>query len=218
MHRLFQARFSRRKYGALFYIAGLPLLLAAGFPALSAAEPASAGTSGTPVLFVTKDSMTERTLALAAPGPSRLHYNKFWMDITRDRPFVDANGSRIVIPDTPTFRGITEMTVRFWHPRGEPDLLGAIVVKAYGKDGKPVKHGAFDRGVIVVLLSSSLFKGSLVRFDGIGTYIAGDRSLYARVLVRKTRQVALIPFADFMNDFTRQINTRPVVSWAVRRP
>ncbi|EQD25062.1 MAG: hypothetical protein D084_Lepto4C00269G0003, partial [Leptospirillum sp. Group IV 'UBA BS'] len=49
-------------------------------------------------------------------------------------------------------------------------------------------------------------------------YVRGDKSLYVKVLVRKTRQVAIIPFADFINDFTRQINTQPVVSWAAKRP
>lgn len=179
---------------------------------------ASAERTRTKVLFVTQKGSTEKALDLILNRSARLHYNKFWMDITRTKPFIDANGRKIVVPDTHTFKGINEITIRFWHPRGEPTLLDAIVVKAYDRNGKLVKHGAFDRGVFVLLLSDSLFKGNYVRFDGIGNYVRGDRSLYVKVLVRKTNRIALIPFADFMNDFTKQINTQPVVSWAVRRP
>jgi hypothetical protein len=189
----------------------LPLALVQ--PSIARAEK-----TGTHILFVTQNGSTEKAMDLTGGKSTRLHYNKFWMDITRDKPFVDANGRKIVIPNTKTFKGINEITIRFWHPRGEPTLLDAIVVKAYDKHGKLVKHGAFDRGVFVLLLSDSLFNGNYVRFDGIGTYVKGDQGLYVKVLVRKTKQIALIPFADFMNDFTKQINTQPVVSWAVKRP
>ena len=47
---------------------------------------------------------------------------------------------------------------------------------------------------------------------------SGDKSFYVKVVVRKTHKVAILPFTDFINDFTRQINTQPVVSWAVKRP
>jgi hypothetical protein len=194
--------------------------LSAGIALSTVIQPseASAEMIRAKVLFVTQKGATEKALDLIFDKSARLHYNKFWMDITRSKPFIDANGRKIVIPNTSTFRGINEITIRFWHPRGEPTLLDAIVVKAYDMQGKLVKHGAFDRGVFVVLLSDSLFNGNYVRFDGIGTYVKGDQALYVKVLVRKTRQVALIPFADFINDFTRQINTQPVVSWAVKRP
>ena len=179
---------------------------------------ATAKTTQTKVLFVTQKGTKERTLDLEFGQSTRLHYNHFWMDVFRNKPFIDPDGRKVVVPDTPTFKGIHEITVRFWHPRNEPNLLDAIVVKAYDSKGRLVKHGAFDRGVFVLLLSNSLFKGNIVRFDGIGHYIHGDRSLYVKVLVQKTHQVAIIPFADFINDFTKQINTQPVVSWAVRRP
>ena len=180
------------------------------------AGTALAKTTREKVLFVTQKGSTEKTLSLNFAPSRRLHYNKFWMDITRTKPYVDAKGRKIVIPDTKTFRGINEITIRFWHPRHEPNLLDAIVVKAYDKNGHLVKHGAFDRGVFVILLSNSLFKGNFVRFDGIGHYVPGDKSLYVKVMVRKTHKVAILPFADFINDFTRQINTQPVVSWAVK--
>lgn len=198
---------------------GITLSLATGLlPGDSWVSPASAlsETTRTKVLFVTRNGVFEKSVDLTIRKGTRLHYNKFWMDITREKPYVDADGKQVVIPDTPTFMGVQEMTIRFWHPRGEPALLDAIVVKAYDKNGKLLKHGAFDRGVFVVLLSNSLFKGDFVRFDGIGRYVRGDRSLYVKVLVRRTWQTAIIPFADFMNDFTRQINTQPVVSWAVK--
>ncbi|MCL4485959.1 MAG: hypothetical protein M1537_06485 [Nitrospirae bacterium] len=179
---------------------------------------AMAKTTRTKVLFVTQDGAREKTLDLELGESTRLHYNHFWMDVTRNKPFVDPKGRKVIVPNTPTFRGIHEITLRFWHPRGEPNLLDAIVVKAYDSHGRLIKHGAFDRGVFVLLLSNSLFKGNYVRFDGIGHYVRGDKSLYVKVLVRKTRQVAIIPFADFINDFTRQINTQPVVSWAAKRP
>ncbi len=182
------------------------------------AGTAQANTTRQKVLFVTERGSAEKILPLNFAPDRRLHYNKFWMDITREKPYVDSKGRRIVIPSTKTFRGIHEITVRFWHPRGEPNLLDAIVVKAYDKKGHLVKHGAFDRGVFVILLSNSLFGGNFVRFDGIGHYVPGDKSLYVKVKVRKTHQVAILPFADFINDFTRQINTQPVVSWAVKRP
>jgi hypothetical protein len=193
--------------------AGLVLSVSLFEPTLAIAEK-----TRTKVLFVTQKGSSEKALDLILNQSARLHYNKFWMDITRTKPFVDSNGRKIVVPDTYTFKGINEITIRFWHPRGEPTLLDAIVVKAYDSKGQLVKHGAFDRGVFVLLLSDSLFKGNYVRFDGIGNYVRGDRSLYVKVLVRKTKQIALIPFADFMNDFTKQINTQPVVSWAVKRP
>ena len=180
------------------------------------AGTALAKTTREKVLFVTQKGSTEKTLSLNFAPSRRLHYNKFWMDITRTKPYVDAKGRKIVIPDTKTFQGINEITIRFWHPRHEPNLLDAIVVKAYDKKGHLVKHGAFDRGVFVILLSNSLFKGNFVRFDGIGHYVPGDKSLYVKVMVRKTHKVAILPFADFINDFTRQINTQPVVSWAVK--
>jgi hypothetical protein len=182
------------------------------------AGTALAKTTRQKVLFVTQKGSTEKTLSLDFAPSRRLHYNQFWMDITRTKPYVDARGRKIVIPNTKTFHGINEITVRFWHPRNEPNLLDAIVVKAYDKKGQLVKHGAFDRGVFVILLSNSLFKGNYVRFDGIGHYVPGDKSLYVKVMVRKTHKVAILPFADFINDFTRQINTQPVVSWAVKRP
>ncbi len=182
------------------------------------AGTALAKTTRQKVLFVTQKGSTEKTLSLDFAPSRRLHYNKFWMDITRTKPYVDAKGRKIVVPDTKTFRGINEITLRFWHPRNEPNLLDAIVVKAYDKDGHLVKHGAFDRGVFVTLLSNSLFKGNYVRFDGVGHYVPGDKSFYVKVVVRKTHKVAILPFTDFINDFTRQINTQPVVSWAVKRP
>ena len=80
----------------------------------------------------------------------------------------------------------------------------------------------FGQGVTLLVAPHTLLGGGLAfvffRFDGIGRYIPGDKSFYVKVLVRKTRQVAIIPFVDFINDFTRQINTQPVVSWAVKRP
>ncbi len=179
---------------------------------------AAAKTTRSKVLYVTQAGSSEKTMDLVFARSARLHYNHFWMDVFRNKPFVGPDGRKVIIPDTPTFKGIHEITVRFWHPRNEPDLLDAIVVKAYDNKGRLVKHGAFDRGVFVVLLSNSLFKGQFVRFDGIGHYVRGDKSLYVKVLVLKTHQVAIIPFADFINDFTRQINTQPVVSWAARRP
>lgn len=194
------------------------LLVAAAVMTPMSAGEVWAKTTETKVLYVTQKGSREKTLDLELGQSSRLHYNHFWMDVTRTKPFVDSKGRKVVVPDTPTFRGIQEITVRFWHPRGEPNLLDAIVVKAYDSHGRLVKHGAFDRGVFVLLLSNSLFKGNYVRFDGIGHYVRDDKSLYVKVLVRKTRQVAIIPFADFINDFTRQINTQPVVSWAVKRP
>ncbi|MDA8028007.1 MAG: hypothetical protein M0Z25_03370 [Nitrospiraceae bacterium] len=199
-------------------IAASSLLVAAAVMTPTSAGEVWAKTTETKVLYVTQNGSREKTLDLELGQSSRLHYNHFWMDVTRTKPFVDSKGRKVIIPDTPTFRGIQEITVRFWHPRGEPNLLDAIVVKAYDSQGRLVKHGAFDRGVFVLLLSNSLFKGNYVRFDGIGHYVRADKSLYVKVLVRKTRQVAIIPFADFINDFTRQINTQPVVSWAVKRP
>ena len=193
-------------------------LLAATILSGTDVRGASAKTTRTKVLFVTQNGSREKTLELVQGQSTRLHYNHFWMDVTRSKPFVDPDGRKIVVPETPTFRGIHEITVRFWHPRGEPNLLDAIVVKAYDDKGHLVKHGAFDRGVFVLLLSNSLFNGNFVRFDGIGRYLPGDKSFYVKVMVRKTHQVAIIPFADFINDFTRQINTQPVVSWAVKRP
>ncbi|KGA92947.1 hypothetical protein LptCag_1324 [Leptospirillum ferriphilum] len=145
-----------------------------------------------------------------------IHYNHFSLDITKNKPYRDGQGRLIAIPNTRAFKGVYEVTYHFWHPRKERHLLDAIVVKTYDRNGHLLKHGAFDRGVFVVLLTHDLFHDRRIQFIDIGKFIKGDPSLYVKVRVQDSRKIALVPFTTFLTDFTRRINTVPVASWAVR--
>ncbi len=168
------------------------------------------------ILFVTDKGMEIRNGTVDFSLKNIIHYNKFSLDITKEKPYIDGQGRVISIPDTPTFNGVSEITYHFWHPRHERRLLDAIVVKTYDRSGNLVKHGAFDRGVFIVILSQDLFHGGGIEFQDVGKFVEGDNSLYVKVKLRKTNQIALIPFTTFISDFTRRINTIPVASWAVK--
>jgi len=168
------------------------------------------------VLFVTENG--SRTVNGTFDFSSRnvIHYNHFSLDITKKKPYRDDKGRLISIPETRTFNGVYEITYHFWHPRNERRLLDAIVVKTYDRNGHLLKHGAFDRGVFVVILTNDLFHGQKIEFLDIGKFIRGDQSLYVKVRIEGSRRIALVPFTTFLTDFTRKINTVPVASWAVR--
>jgi hypothetical protein len=170
----------------------------------------------TQVLFVGKGGIREMSGSFDFSDRNIIHYNQFSLDITKDKPYRDGMGRALVIPDTPEYKGISEVTYHFWHPRNERRLLDAIIVKAYDEKGRLIKHGAFDRGVFVVILSEDLFHGDWVEFQDVGRFVHGDSSLYVKVLLRKRNRIALVPFTLFLEDFTKKINTVPVASWAVK--
>lgn len=176
--------------------------------------PARANTAQ--VLFVGENGIRVKAGSFDFSAHNILHYNRFSLDITKSKPYRDGMGRTLVIPDTPEYKGIKEVTYHFWHPRNESRLLDAIIIKAYDGKGHLIKHGAFDRGVFVVILSEDLFHGDWVEFQDVGTFIPGDPSLYVKVLLRKKNRIALIPFTLFLEDFTKRINTIPVASWAVK--
>ncbi|MCL4460263.1 MAG: hypothetical protein M1297_00920 [Nitrospirae bacterium] len=170
----------------------------------------------TNVLFVNEAGTHHLQATFDFSSRNIIHYNHFSIDITKNKPYRDGQGRLITIPDTHAFEGVYEVTYHFWHPRNERHLLDAIVVKAYDRRGHLLKHGAFDRGVFVVLLTHDLFHDHRIEFLDIGSFIKGDPSLYVKVLLRNSGKIALVPFTTFLTDFTRRINTVPVASWAVR--
>ncbi|MHB1286803.1 MAG: hypothetical protein ACYCYP_09635 [Leptospirales bacterium] len=184
--------------------------------AFSVQIPSIGHAKTTKILFVTEKGAEIRNGTVDFSLKNIIHYNRFALDITKEKPYKDGKGRIIAIPDTPTFNGVSEITYHFWHPRHERRLLDAIVVKTYDRAGHLVKHGAFDRGVFIVILSQDLFHGKGIEFQDVGKFVEGDNSLYVKVKVQKTNQIALIPFTTFLSDFTRRINTIPVASWAVK--
>ncbi len=203
------------RYQATFFLGRFLIGMAAAL-AFSVHLPTIVQAKTTKVFFVTDKGMVIKNGTFDFSLKNIIHYNKFSLDITKEKPYRDGAGRTVAIPDTPTFHGVSEITYHFWHPRHERRLLDAIVVKTYDKNGHLVKHGAFDRGVFVVILSQDLFHGKRIEFQDVGRFIKGDRSLYVKVRIRKSDQTALIPFTTFLSDFTRRINTIPVASWAVK--
>ncbi len=145
-----------------------------------------------------------------------INYKNIFIDITRKKPYRDPNGRIVTIPHNDIFKNANEVTFRFWHPRNEPRLLDGIVVKSYDKKGNLIHHGVFDRGVFVSMMIKDLFHGKWVELQDVGTFVQGDKSLYVKVRIRHSKQVALVPFAIFLQDFADRINTEPVISWAVK--
>ncbi|MHB8422674.1 MAG: hypothetical protein ACYDAM_07900 [Leptospirales bacterium] len=188
----------------------------AGALAFSVQLPSIVHAKTTNILFVTDKGMKVERGDCNFSVKNILHYNQFSLDITKEKPYQDQKGRRITIPDTPAFRGVSEITYHFWHPRNESRLLDAIVIKTYDHKGHLIKHGAFDRGVFIVILSKDLFHGKRIEFQDVGKFLKGDTSLYVKVQLQETKQIALIPFATFLSDFTRRINTIPVASWAIK--
>lgn len=168
------------------------------------------------VLFVTKNGSRLYYGTFDFSSRNVIHYNHFSLDITKNNPYRDDKGRLIAVPETRNFDGVYEITYHFWHPRNERRLLDAIVVKTYDRSGHLLKHGAFDRGVFVVILTDDLFHGQKIEFLDIGKFIKGDQSLYVKVRLQNSKEIALVPFTTFLADFTRKINTLPVASWAVR--
>ncbi len=145
-----------------------------------------------------------------------INYKNLFIDITRSKPYKDPSGRVVHIPRNHIFRNASEVTFRFWHPRHEPRLLDGIVVKSYDKKGHMIHHGVFDRGVFVSMMIKDLFHGKWVELQDVGTFVKGDKSLYVKVRIRHSQQIALVPFATFLQDFADRINTEPVISWAVK--
>ncbi|BAM07194.1 hypothetical protein LFE_1512 [Leptospirillum ferrooxidans C2-3] len=145
-----------------------------------------------------------------------INYQNLFIDITKTKPYRDPNGRIVAIPRNAIFKNANEVTFRFWHPRHEPRLLDGIVVKSYDKNGHLIHHGVFDRGVFVSMMIKDLFHGKWVELQDVGTFVQGDKSLYVKVRIRHSKQIALVPFATFLQDFANRINTEPVISWAVK--
>lgn len=202
-------------YQAISFL-GRFLIGIAGALTFSVHFPAIVHAKTTSVLFVTEKGMKTERGDFNFSLRNVLHYNKFFLDITREKPYQDAKGRMISIPATPAFQGVSEITYHFWHPRNERRLLDAIIIKTYDHMGNLLKHGAFDRGVFIVILSQDLFHGNNIEFQDVGKFIKGDPSLYVKIQIQKTKQTALIPFTTFLSDFTKRINTIPVASWAVK--
>ena len=179
-------------------------------------QTSSALEKPTNVLFVNESGSHRLQGHFDFSSRNVIHYNRFSLDITKKKPYRDGHGRLISIPNTRAFEGAYEVTYHFWHPRNERHLLDAIVVKTYDRKGRLLKHGAFDRGVFVVLLTHDLFHDRRIQFIDIGKFIKGDPSLYVKVRVQNSQKIALVPFTTFLTDFTRRINTVPVASWAVR--
>ena len=178
--------------------------------------PCFASEKSTNVLFVNESGSHPLRGPFDFSLRNVMHYNHFSLDITKKKPYRDDHGRRISIPNTQAFKGVYEITYHFWHPRNERHLLDAIVVKTYDRNGHLLKHGAFDRGVFVGLMTHDLFHGRRIQFLDIGKFIKGDPSLYVKVRLQHSRKIALVPFTTFLTDFTSRINTVPVASWAVR--
>lgn len=145
-----------------------------------------------------------------------INYKDLFIDITKKKPYKDPSGRMVTIPNNAIFKNANEVTFRFWHPRNEPRLLDGIVVKSYDKKGHLIHHGVFDRGVFVSMMIKDLFHGKWVELQDVGTFVKGDKSLYVKVRIRHSQQIALVPFATFLQDFANRINTEPVISWAVK--
>jgi len=179
-------------------------------PSLSPAKE----TSG--VLMVSNKSVTEFDGKTIFTARHIINYKDLFIDITKKKPYKDPRGRMVSIPHNDIFKNANEVTFRFWHPRNEPRLLDGIVVKSYDKKGHLIHHGVFDRGVFVSMMIKDLFHGKWVELQDVGTFVQGDKSLYVKVRIRHSKQIALVPFATFLQDFANRINTEPVISWAVK--
>jgi hypothetical protein len=210
MKSLKQAPKKMKKIGTFLSVAVF------SFSALFLSPSISQAKETTGVLMVSNKNITEFDGKTVFSAEHIINYKKLFIDITKEKPYKDPSGRIVSIPNNDIFKNASEVTFRFWHPRNEPRLLDGIVVKSYDKNGHLIHHGVFDRGVFVSMMIKDLFHGKWVELQDIGTFVQGDKSLYVKVRIRHSKQIALVPFATFLQDFANRINTEPVISWAVK--
>ncbi|MHB8543775.1 MAG: hypothetical protein ACYC9S_07220 [Leptospirales bacterium] len=120
----------------------------------------------------------------------------------------DRTHGPVVLPDSPAFRGIDRVRIRFL---GSPSYFVGILVSGRNRSGQQIHHGLFDQGPINEVLSEAFWKKPvLIHIDGIAEF-GKKRYLIIEELPQKT--LVRVPLEKALSVLFAQIGNRKDLVW-----